>query len=172
MPLNIACLCAVGIAGRAAFFMLPHFKPVLAFVILIGVSLGPQTGFLCGALTMLLSNMLFGQGPWTPWQMFAMGMAGLIAGLLFYRRADRGRLSVPMLCIFGAVCAVVLYGGIMNLSSALIYGQSFSLPTVLSFYITGFPMDCIHAGATVLFLQVLTEPITHQLLRIRKKFGF
>ena len=72
----IAVLCALGIAGRAAFFMLPQFKPVLALTIIAGVALGGETGFLVGAITMLVSNIMFSQGPWTPWQMFAMGIIG------------------------------------------------------------------------------------------------
>ena len=58
----IAVLCAIGIAGRAAFFMLPQFKPVMALTIIAGVAFGGETGFLVGAMTMLASNVLFGQG--------------------------------------------------------------------------------------------------------------
>ena len=61
----MATLCALGVAGRAAFFMLPQFKPVLALTIISGVALGGETGFLVGAVTMLASNVLFSQGPWT-----------------------------------------------------------------------------------------------------------
>ena len=49
----IAVLCAIGVAGRAALFMLPQFKPVLAMTILAGVAFGGETGFLVGAMTML-----------------------------------------------------------------------------------------------------------------------
>ena len=75
----IAVLVALNVAGRAAFFMLPEFKPVVAMTILAGVAFGGETGFLVGAMTMLVSNMLFSQGPWTPWQMFAMGIIGWLA---------------------------------------------------------------------------------------------
>ncbi|MCL2665845.1 MAG: ATP-binding cassette domain-containing protein, partial [Defluviitaleaceae bacterium] len=72
----IAVLCAIGVAGRAAFFMLPQFKPVTAVVIIAGVAFGGEVGFLVGAMTAFVSNMFFGQGPWTPWQMFAFGIIG------------------------------------------------------------------------------------------------
>ena len=91
----VASLCALGVAGRAAFFMLPQFKPVLALTIISGVALGGETGFLVGAMTMLASNVLFSQGPWTPFQMFAMGIIGFLAGVLFRRgwlRRSRGAL--------------------------------------------------------------------------------
>ena len=80
---TIAVLCAIGVAGRSAFFMLPQFKPVLALVIIAGVAFGGETGFLVGAVTMLSSNVLFSQGPWTSWQMFSMGIIGFLAGVLF-----------------------------------------------------------------------------------------
>ena len=78
----IAVLVAIATAGRSVFFMFPGIKPMAAVVIVTGISLGAEAGFLTGSLTMLLSNMLFGQGPWTPWQMFSMGLIGLLAGLL------------------------------------------------------------------------------------------
>ena len=88
----IAVLCAIGVAGRAAFFMLPQFKPVVAIVIISGVAFGGEAGFLVGAMTGFVSNFFFGQGPWTPWQMFAFGIIGFLAGVLFrkgfLRRCD------------------------------------------------------------------------------------
>jgi hypothetical protein len=83
----IAVLCGIAVAGRAAFFMLPQFKPVVAIVIIAGASLGAESGFIVGALSGFVSNFIFGQGPWTPWQMFAFGMIGFIAGLLFCKLA-------------------------------------------------------------------------------------
>lgn len=74
----IAVLCAIAIAGRAALFMLPQFKPVIAMTIISGVAFGGETGFLVGAMTMLASNVMFSQGPWTPWQMFAVGIIGFL----------------------------------------------------------------------------------------------
>ena len=165
----IAVLCALGVAGRAAFFMLPQFKPVMALTIIAGVAFGGETGFLVGAMTMLASNFLFSQGPWTPFQMFSMGIIGFLAGVLFRKgwlRRSRGALSV-----FGAIAAVVIYGGIMNPASALMYSQETNWKVLVTYYITGFPMDCVHAAATVLFLLVLAEPMLEKLDRIKTKYG-
>lgn len=166
----ISVLCALAIAGRAAFFMLPQFKPVLAVVVISGAAFGGETGFLVGAVTMLVSNMMFSQGPWTPWQMFAAGMIGFLAGVLcrkgFLRRT---RLS---LCIFGAICTVVIYGGIMNPTSALMWsGNSFEPRIILTYYLTGLPMDCVHAAATALFLWFFAEPMLEKLERVKVKYG-
>ena len=165
----IAVLCALGVAGRAAFFMLPQFKPVLALTIIAGVAFGGETGFLVGAMTMLASNFLFSQGPWTPFQMFAAGIIGFLAGVLF--RKGWLRRSWGALCLFGAIAAIVIYGGLMNPVSALLYSQDLSWQVLVSYYLTGFPVDCVHAAATVFFLWVLAEPMLEKLDRIKTKYG-
>ena len=165
----IAVLCAIGVTGRAAFFMLPQFKPVLALVIISGVAFGGETGFLVGAMTMLASNVMFGQGPWTPWQMFAMGIIGFLAGVLFRKGLlRRTRLS---LCIFGALSTIIIYGGIMNPAYALVYANKANLGVILGYYISGFPMDLVHASATGLTLWFAAEPMLEKLDRIKVKYG-
>jgi len=165
----IAVLCAIGVASRAAFFMLPQFKPVMAIAIIAGVAFGGETGFLVGAMTMLASNVMFSQGPWTPWQMFCMGIVGFLAGVLFRKGLlHRSRVS---LCIFGALSAILIYGGIMNVASALMWSNTFSWKIALPYYISGFPMDCVHAAATWAFLWFAAEPMLEKLDRIKVKYG-
>ena len=165
----VAALCAISVAGRAALFMLPEFKPVWAVTIVAGVSLGGETGFLVGAMTMLVSNLLFSQGPWTPWQMFAMGLVGFLAGVLF--SGGRIRKSRLTLCVFGALAALVVYGGIMNLASALLWGGGLTWGTVLAYVLSGFPVDCVHAAATWMFLWFGAEPMLDKLDRVGQKYG-
>ena len=165
----IAALCALAVAGRAALFMLPGFKPVAALVILSGVAFGGETGFLVGAMSMLTSNVLFGQGPWTPFQMFAMGLIGFLAGVSFQKgllRAGRAPLA-----IFGAVSVVLIYGGIMNPASAILYQPNLSLSVLKAYYLTGFPFDLVHAAATALFLWFGAEPMLEKLERVKRKYG-
>ena len=165
----IAALCALAVAGRAALFMLPGFKPVAALVILSGVAFGGETGFLVGAMSMLTSNVLFGQGPWTPFQMFAMGLIGFLAGMSFQKgllRAGRAPLA-----IFGAVSVVLVYGGIMNPASAILYQPNLSLSVLKAYYLTGFPFDLVHAAATALFLWFGAEPMLEKLERVKRKYG-
>ncbi len=162
-----AVLCALGVAGRTVFFMLPQFKPVLALTVIAGAAFGGETGFLVGAMTMLVSNMLFSQGPWTPWQMFAMGLVGFLAGILCESRLLKR--SRGALCVFGGLAAIVVYGGIMNSASALIWQREVNFGVLLTYFATGFPMDCVHAAATVLFLWFGAEPMLEKLGRIKSK---
>ena len=164
----LAVLCAIGVAGRVAFAMLPQFKPVTAVTIIAGTVFGGEAGFLVGALTMLVSNMLFGQGPWTPWQMAAMGLIGLLAGILFSKTS---RPNVVWLCIYGFLAAVILYGGIMNPASALMAGIPLDLSVLLAYWASGFPLDLVHGVATILFLAIGAVPLIKKLERAKLKFG-
>ena len=165
----IAVLCAIGIVGRAAFLAVPSFKPVAAIVIIAGVAFGGETGFFVGAMTMFGSNMLFGQGPWTPWQMFAMGMIGFLAGILFRKGVlRRSRFS---LCVYGALAIILIYGGLMNPASVLMYQTHPTWEMFFTAYLTGFPVDLMHAAATVLFLWMLSQPMLEKLDRIKVKYG-
>ena len=165
----ISVLCAIGVAGRAAFFMLPQFKPVAAVAIIAGVAFGGESGFLVGSITMLVSNILFGQGPWTPWQMFAMGLIGFLAGVLF-RRGVLRRSRLP-LCIFGALAVIVIYGGLMNPAYVIMYNDCPTWPMFLSAYLMGFPFDLVHASATAFFLWFCSRPMLEKLDRIKVKYG-
>jgi len=167
---TIAVLCAIGIAGRGLFFMLPQFKPIVALTVIGGVAFGGETGFLVGAMTILTSNMLFGQGPWTPWQMFAMGIIGFLAGVLFKKGWLR-RTRAP-LAVFGAFATIIIYGGIMNPAAAfMLSSEVLTWEAVAICYVTGLPMDIIHAFGTVIFLMIAAEPMLEKMDRIKVKYG-
>lgn len=166
----IAVLVAIATAGRSVFFMFPGIKPMAAVVIVTGISLGAEAGFLTGSLTMLLSNMLFGQGPWTPWQMFSMGLIGLLAGLL----ATAGKESMEKrssLCLFGLISPLVIYGGIMNFASLLMMSYTINKESIIAIYLSGIPMDMLHAVSTVIFLAVGGKPMLEKIERVKKKHG-
>ena len=165
----LAVMCAIGVAGRVAFFMLPQFKPVVAVVIITGVAFGGEAGFLVGAVTGFVSNMFFGQGPLTPWQMFAFGIIGFLAGILF----RKGLLlrSRTALCTYGGLATFLIYGGIMNPAALLTAQPSPTWGILWTYYLQGIPFDLVHAAATVIFLYVAAEPILEKLDRIKVKYG-
>jgi len=162
----ISVLCAIAIAGRAAFFMLPQFKPVVAVVIIAGVALGGEVGFLVGAMVGFLSNFFFGQGPWAPWQMVALGSIGFLAGILF-----RGKKNRLLLAVFGFIATLFIYGGIMNPASVILAQNHITWEMLVTAYVAGFPFDLIHASATVFFLWILAEAMLTKLDRAKVKFG-
>ena len=166
----IAVLVAIATAGRSVFFMFPGIKPMAAVVIVTGISLGAEAGFLTGSLTMLLSNMLFGQGPWTPWQMFSMGLIGLLAGLLATAGKERME-KRSSLCLFGLISPLVIYGGIMNFASLLMMSYTINKESIIAIYLSGIPMDLLHAASTVVFLAVGGKPMLEKIERVKKKHG-
>ena len=165
----ISVLCTFGVAGRIVFFMIPEFKPLLAIIILSGVCLGGEAGFLTGAMTGFVSNFFFGQGPWTQWQMFALGIVGFLAGTIFGSGAVRKtRLSLSG---FGFFAALIIYGGIMNPASVFMVTANPTKEMIYSAFLMGFPIDIIHALSTAFFLWFLSEPFVDKIERIKIKYG-
>ena len=165
----ISVLCAIAVTGRAAFFMLPQFKPVVALVIIAGIAFGGETGFLVGSTTGFVSNFFFGQGPWTPWQMFAFGIIGFIAGILFKKGFLRK--TKASLCLFGFLATFIIYGGIMNPASVIMWQSKINWDMIGSAYIMGIPFDLVHALGTAFFLWFLSQPMLDKLERIKIKYG-
>ena len=165
---SIACIVALAVAGRAVMFMLPQVKLTCAIVILAAISFGPNVGFLCGSLSILVSNIFFGQGTHTPFQMFGMGLVAFLCGLMFYNnRLGRNRLIVAL--VGGFLCFAV-YGFIVDSSSALFFSSPLSLKTVMPIYISGISFNAIHGVSTFVFLLITTPYIKDTFDRLAKKY--
>ncbi|MBS5938812.1 MAG: ECF transporter S component [Clostridium sp.] len=162
----IAVMSAIAAIGRFAFAMIPQFKPVAAIVIITGISFGAETGFLTGAISALVSNFFFGQGPWTPWQMFGFGVIGFLAGIYIYK-IIKNKLSI---CIFGGLSGY-LYGLIVNLWTVLSYGSPITKEGIIATYTLSIPFDTIYAVSTVIFLYILAMPKKEKMGRLKMKYG-
>ncbi|MNC38679.1 hypothetical protein D3C75_872980 [compost metagenome] len=163
----LAVLSAVAAVSRIPFAALPSVKPVSAIVILSAYVFGAEAGFIIGAVAALVSNIYFGQGPWTPWQMFAWGMVGLTAGWLrntWWMKKKAGMLA------FGFVWGF-LFGWIMNIWYLISLPDAFSWGLVAAAYASSFYLDLAHALSNVFFLAVLAGGWTKVLKRFRKKYG-
>ena len=174
--LIIAVMAGIAVAGRMAFFMLPQFKPVTAVVIIAGIGLGAEAGFLTGAVSGFVSNFFFGQGPWTPWQMFAFGIIGFLAGILFHRnkrfRSLNKTVKLGLECLYGGLATLVIYGLIMDLSGVLtMTANGITWEALIAKAVSGFAFNMIHAASTVIFLFFLSQPMEKKLDRIKKKYG-
>jgi energy-coupling factor transporter ATP-binding protein EcfA2/uncharacterized membrane protein len=166
----IAVLITLGVLGRAAFFMVPQFKPVLALVILAGLTLGSPAGFMTGAMTAFVSNFFFGQGPWTPWQMAALGLVGFLAGRLAEKKVLTGNRRGVI--VFGALASFFLYGLVVDLWTLLALNPGGSFwQWALTVYGLALPFNLLNTGATVIFLWFLTKPVVEKIQRIKKKYG-
>lgn len=165
----ISVLAAIGVAGRAAFYMVPSFKPIAAIVIISGISFGGEAGFLVGTLIIMVSNMFMGQGPWTPWQMFAYGIIGFLAGILFKKGILKPKRS--SLCIYGFFSVLFIFGGIMNPASLLMTQGKITASGLLAYYMSGLPVDMVQAISTVIFLYFISRPMLEKLERIKVKYG-
>lgn len=176
----IAVMSATAVAGRAIFFFAPQFKPILAVIILTGICFGRNVGFITGAMSAFISNFIFGQGPWTPWQMLAMGIIGYIAGLLFDdgkngRRKNRYKnhklLMTVLYCVFGFISVFFIYGGLVDIWTIFGFYEEPNLRIIITTYALASWMNFVHAGATVLFLVILVVPMKSKLDRIKVKYG-
>lgn len=174
----LAVLCALAVASRAAFGFVPHFKPMLAIVMLTGIAFGPEAGFLCGAISGFASNFIFGQGPWTPWQMFAYGIGGMLAGLFalcgILKKSPRawrdgGWRDILGLTIFGFLCILLVVGPLLDTSTFFMAGFSASSP--LAVYLAGVPVNCVHGSAVALTMLLFGKPLLDRLRRIQIKYG-
>lgn len=171
----LAVLCALAVGSRAAFAAVPHFKPMLAIVMLTGIAFGPESGFLCGAISGFASNFIFGQGPWTPWQMFAYGIAGLLAGLLamwgVLKKTPKGWKDVIVLAVFGFMAILVIVGPLLDTSTFFTMATTYDTAAVLAVYAAGVPVNCIHGAAVALTMLLFGKPLLDRLRRIQIKYG-
>ena len=166
----LAVLCAVAAAGRAAFVMLNHFKPLVAVVIITGISFGPEAGFMCGAVSGFVSNFMAGQGPWTPWQMFSFGIAGFLAGILYQKGLLKKENRIG-LCIFGGLCTQVIVGMLLDLCALFTMGSDISWEMYMTLLLSGLPVNAVHASATIFFLFIISKPMFEKIDRIKIKYG-
>lgn len=166
----IAVLCALAVASRAAFAWLPNFKPIYAVIIISGIALGGQTGFLVGAISAFASNFLFGQGPWTPWQMLAYGICGLIAGACYHRK-DKLPKDGFSLGLFGFVTVLFAVCPILDTAAIFTGLSTFSKAAIISVYTASIITNIIQAGCTFVTLLILSKPLLFKLERVITKFG-
>ncbi len=162
----ISVMCAAAVCSRAAFAPIGQFKPMAAVIMICALCFGAQVGFFTGAVSAFVSNFIFGQGPWTPWQMLAFGMLGLIFGLF---SKPLNRVNKPTLCLCGFLSVVIVYGGIMNLATVILSGLEPSLAAFWLACMRGLSADAVHALSTAVFLWLGAKPLSEVLERIKLK---
>lgn len=165
----IAIMTSLSIVGRFVFAALPAFKPMSAIVILTGVYLGGEAGFLCGCLSAFLSNFYFGQGPWTPFQMVALGLIGLVASLLFSRIKKRSIPRLIFLCLYGLISGI-FYSLFLDTWTMLWTYSGIDLPGYLAAITVAVPYTALYSVSNVVFILILDPPFGKRLGRIITKY--
>lgn len=163
----LAMLAAIAAVGRVPFAGLPSVQPTTFVIIMVGLVFGAESGFLVGAVAAIVSNVFLGQGPWTPWQMYAWGMVGMTAGLLrntWWMRKLWGK------CVFGFVWGY-LFGWFMNMWIIVGNIESFSWEFLAGVYVASIYFDLAHALSNVFFLLVFAVSWMRILERFKKKYG-
>jgi energy-coupling factor transport system substrate-specific component len=166
MAAMVATLAGLAALGRVAFAPLPNVKPTTDIVVLSGYVLGGAPGFAIGATGALASNVVFGQGPWTPWQMAAWGLCGLLGAALGAATGRRvGRVPLALFC--GALG--LLFGAIMDLSSFTTFSGGHTLAQYLAISGTSLPFNVAHAVGNVVFCLAFGPALVRALERVRAR---
>ena len=158
----VSAMTALSVIGR----LLPLIKPITALTVLSAMYLGPEAGFLVGALSAVLSNFVMGQGPWTPFQMLAWGLIGLFAGIF----AKPLKKSPLLLYIYGMLSGVA-YSMLLDIWTTVWTYKEFTLPEYLAAITSALPLTALYAVSNVIFLCVFAKPVGDKLSRIKKKYG-
>jgi len=162
----VAALAALAIAGRIAFAAFPNVKPTTDIIVFAGYALGGAPGFAVGALTALVSNFWFGQGPWTSWQMAGWGLCGILGALLALGTRNAGRFSLAAICAF----AGIFYGALLNFSLMATYGGDLSLRHFLVLEARAIPFEVAHVLGNVVLALAAGPAMVRMLTRFRERF--
>ena len=162
----LAVMTALSVAGRFMFAPIPFFKPITAVVVISAMYFGSEFGFLTGALSALVSNFYFGQGPWTPLQMFSWGIIGFIAGLLS-QPLIRSKIVLALYAVFAGLA----YSVLMDVWTALWADGTFSLARFIAAVGTALPITAVYVVSNLIFLFILTPLFKRKIERLKIKYG-
>ena len=164
----LGSLAALSVAGRCLFAAIPNVKPSTFIIIVTGYVFGPLSGFMVGATTALVSNIFFGQGPWTIWQMLAWGIAGLVAGLLGPKSRLEGRWTLAIYCAAWGF----LFGWIMNVYFVLGFVHPVTASSFFAVYASSAWFDGMHAAGNFVFAFAFGPALVAMLRRYQARFFF
>lgn len=162
----ISTLSAFAAVGRVPFSIIPNVQPTTFIVAIAGLVFGPIHGFLIGATAAFVSNIFLGQGPHTPWQMFAWGVIGVTCGFI-------GRWKKPSTEVFAIILLIsgFIFGWIMNIWHIVGFVRPININTILLAYLNSFTFDLMHGVGNFLFVMVFYESFYKILYRFKKRLS-
>ncbi|MCD7892851.1 MAG: ECF transporter S component [Erysipelotrichaceae bacterium] len=162
----LAIYIALCVSSRVLFMLTPSFKPMAALIIIAGLVFGKEFGFLCGSLSAVVSNIFFGQGPWTPYQMVSLALIGFISGC--FGNYKQSKLFLVVIGLFSGV----FYSLVMDIWGVLSVDQIFLLSRYIAMIISSLPTTLIYCVSNILFLIILTPTMIRKLERVKIKYEF
>jgi energy-coupling factor transport system substrate-specific component len=182
----LAALAAIDAGLRLSLVSgIAGFSPVFFLILCAGYVFGASFGFLVGATSLLASAVATGGlGPWLPYEMFAAGWVGAIAGLT---RPRGPRLpGWRDLLVLSAVGIVVGFGygaatdiwdwatfwrGVPDLGWTPGIAPTAAAGRFLHFYsVTSLTWDAFRAAGNVAMVVLLGLPLLTALTRFRERF--
>ena len=164
----IAVMAALAVAARVVI-PIPSFKAIFAIIMLSGIAFGPEAGFMVGAVSAFASNFFYGQGAYTPWQMFAYGAGGMLAGFVF------GKKWIPRkpvaMGIFGFFTVLLFVGPLLDTCSVFLTLPVINLKTAWPLYVSGFPVNLSQGVCTFLTMVLFGKPLLEKLDRVKVQYG-
>ncbi len=170
---TIAVMCALAVAARVAV-QIPDFKPILGILMITGIAFGPETGFMTGAVSAFASNFFFSQGPWTPWQMLAYGMAGFLGGLLFSQKRpfpEKKGLQRTVFTLAGFLVAAFVVGPLLDTCTLFTTGSVITWKFAAAVYTAGMVHNLLNGVTTAATMLVLAPFLLEKLDRVKQKYG-
>ena len=166
---TLSAMIALCVASRAVMAYIPQVKPTCALVIVTAIAFGPNVGFLVGSLSMFVSNFIFGQGMFTPFQMLGMGLTGFICGLIFHKKSySNNKFAVS---IVGGITCFLIYGLLVDSCSFFMMSTDFTFKSAMKIYLSGMSFNLIHGITTGILLFFINKPMTDKFNRLRIKYG-
>ena len=154
---QIALFSSLATMCRCIIKITPSASGFLPIIILSSSVINKNLGFILGAFSIFISNMLLGQGTWTPWQMVASGSIGYLAGFIFNNRKTKP--SIFQLTVFYLICTIFIYCPIMNLFSFLLLTQCINTHSIITYFFPLFIIDTLNSIYSLIFLYILYNPI-------------
>ena len=165
----LAVMAALAAVSRVVFAFSPYLKTITGIIMITGIAFGAEAGFLTGAVAAFASNFFFGQGPWTPWQMFAYGFGGFFAGLIFHKHKSWRKPWI--LAPFGFLTILLLVGPMLDSCTVFTVLTKFTKKNIMIIYGQGVPVNITHGIGAALTLFFVSRPLLSKLERLQTKYG-
>lgn len=163
----IAVMTATAVVSKIIFFFTPSVNPLVSIVIISGIQFGPLFGFMVGALSPFVANMMFTQGPWTPFQMLTTGLIGVIAGSKWAKKSENNRFVISSLAVFSGI----LYSLLMDIWTVLSIDGVFTWTRYLTVLVPAIPFTITYMVSNAVFTNVLIKPLSTKIRRVKQKYG-